>query len=408
MTNDPMERLAQWGRRSEERRGREGHGRGEQGTASSSSQEGRAGPVWRGPEVDGITSSLLQRFLTCRERFRLLVVEGLKSAEGFNHRIHYGEMWHAAEEWHARHDGKPINLVPAWREGIKRHAQYLARLHPTEVEAIGHWHMVCCVQFPLYLEHWARHPDTTDRTPLLQEQVFDVPYKLPSSRTVRLRGKWDGVELVDGAVWLREHKTKGDIDERRMQAQLTFDLQTMLYATALTTLADDTRAGATDDPLPDAATAPFAGVLYNVVRRPLSGGKGTIVRHKPTKSNPLGESQEHFYQRVGEYIREDPGHYFYRWRITVTQEDIARFRREALDPILDQLCAWWDWVEQPGDPFTSEQPVTDPQLVHFRTPYFYNPLLEGNPTDLDEYLHSGNEVGLRRVTNLFPELEGTP
>ncbi len=33
-------------------------------------------PVWKGPEVDGVTQSLLSRYLTCKERFRLLVIEG--------------------------------------------------------------------------------------------------------------------------------------------------------------------------------------------------------------------------------------------------------------------------------------------------------------------------------------------
>ena len=34
-------------------------------------KEINTGPAWKGPEVDGITQSLLSKFLVCRERFRI-------------------------------------------------------------------------------------------------------------------------------------------------------------------------------------------------------------------------------------------------------------------------------------------------------------------------------------------------
>ena len=56
------------------------------------------GRIWDGPEEDGITQSLLSRFLVCRERFRILVVDGLKPVDQFSSRIEYGQMWHLCEE----------------------------------------------------------------------------------------------------------------------------------------------------------------------------------------------------------------------------------------------------------------------------------------------------------------------
>ena len=44
---------------------------------------------------------------------------------------------------------------------------------------------------------------------------------------------------------------------------------------------------------------------------------------------------------------------------------------------------------------------------HFVMPYIgYNPLSEGGESDVDNYLFTGNEIGLQRVTHadLFPEL----
>lgn len=356
-------------------------------------QPRRTEPVWKGPEQDGVTYSMLCRFLCCRERFRLLVVEGLKPIEQFNHRIEYGQMWHVCEEAFAK----------GWKAGanlqiLTEYCQDLCKKYPLQQEQIDHWYNVVKVQFPLYVEHWAKHPDVVARQPLLQEQVFDVPYKLPSGRTVRLRGKWDSVDLVgkgkDAAIWLQENKTKGDIREEQLQRQLTFDLQVMTYLVALQSHYDK---------MGWAARGPIAGVRYNVIRRPLSGGKGTIVRHKPSKSNPAGETKEHFYGRVRELIEAEPEYYFMRWNVEVTPTDVLRFRGMCLDPVLEQLCDWWNHVRAAGSQvfMMNYQPA-----LHWRHPFgVYNVLDEGGSTDLDEYLISGSEAGLRRVDELFPELK---
>lgn len=210
-------------------------------------RQAKRGPVWAGPEAPGpnggITQSLLARFLTCRERFRLLVVEGLKPADTFSHRLEYGSMWHVCEEALA---GSPSKFADGmiivhhdWVGPLTAYCQQLCKRYPLQQEQIDHWYNVCKITFPLYVEHWSQHPDVTARTPLLQEQVFDVPYQLPSGRTVRLRGKWDSVDLIgkgkNASVYLCENKTKGNIDEPALKRQLAsgFDLQTGLYNVAL-------------------------------------------------------------------------------------------------------------------------------------------------------------------------------
>lgn len=148
---------------------------------------------------------------------------------------------------------------------------------------------------------------------------------------------------------------------------------------------------------------PFQGARFNVIRRPLSGGKGTIVRHKGSKNKPE-ETKEAFYRRLAQYIKDDPDHFFMRWNVEITPQDIEAFRRKSLDPILEQLCDWWDWVKYPGDPFVSTG-KNDPQNKHFVAPFgIWNPLLEGASTEYDELLVTGSEVGLSRTEELFPEL----
>ncbi len=83
----------------------------EQKAKSQESKRG-TGPLWKGPEVDGITFSLLSRFIACPERFRILVTEGLQPHDEFNHRIEYGNMWHTCEE-------AALRVIGSMREQIE-------------------------------------------------------------------------------------------------------------------------------------------------------------------------------------------------------------------------------------------------------------------------------------------------
>lgn len=348
----------------------------------------KTGPVWDGPESDGpnggVTFSLLSRFLTCRERFRLYAVEGLQPAETFNHRIEYGNMWHVCEE----HVCENSSL---WKKKLEEYARGLVKRFPLDREKILHWHRVCFTQYPLYYLHWNRDGKEASRKRqyLFREKVFNVAYPLPSGRVARLRGKWDGLlqDTLHETLRLQENKTKGDVDEQRIRRQLRFDLQTMLYLTALES--STVYLKVRDDTL---------GVLYNVVRRPLSGGKHTIVRHKPTKANPASESEVAFYERLGGLIRDDPRHYFLRLNVEVTARDREYFRRTCLDPLLENLCDWWETISKHPDCWSDNR-------LHWRHPYgVYNPLDDGGFGDLDAHLETGSRVGLRVVNTLFPEL----
>ncbi len=365
--------------------------------------------VWKGPEEDGITQSLLSRFLCCRERFRLLVVEGLKPVRDFNIRLDYGSMWHQCEE--AIAEDRP------WEEDLADFCRVLCRQFPVQQQQIEHWYNVCKLQFPIYVRYWSKHPDVRNRLPLLQEEVFDIPYKLPSGRTVRLRGKWDAVDLIKSGrqkkIWLQENKSKGDIDEDGMKRSLTFDLQTMFYLIALQSYSVDQN-----------LKQKIGGVRYNVIRRPLSGGKfsisqskGRLVNAKDSNGKPIKgkdgkhvkiregvETQEEFYDRLKKTIEENTDFFFMRWKVDIGKDSINLFRLQFLDPILEQLWDWWeDIAAHPDDPFSYHP---GHRATHFRFPFgVYNPTLERRASEVDEYLISGSKMGLHRTSNLFPELD---
>lgn len=155
----------------------------------------RTEPLWAGPCAagpnGGVTQSMLGRWLACRERARIKYVLGLEPADTWRKEFGYGNMWHCCEESFAS-GGK---LDDVWA-ALTKHTDILLRKYPFQRDEIVKWHNVCMVQFPEYIKFWREHPDVVNRTPLLQEHVFDVPYKLPSGRVVRLRGKFDAVDLI--------------------------------------------------------------------------------------------------------------------------------------------------------------------------------------------------------------------
>lgn len=363
-------------------------------------------PLWRGPEgngpLGGITQSMLVRFLSCRERFRVKYVLGLEPPDRWNHRLGYGNMWHACEEALASEVAKFDELVGTtlWVDNLEKHTQQQLTKYPFQRDEINKWYNVCRVQFPEYIRYWAEHPDVKGRTPLMQEQVFDVPYTLLSGRVVRLRGKFDSVDLIDGGIYLQENKTKGDIDQLQVERQLKFDLQTMLYMIALAHVLEDKTE--LDEYL-------MIGVRYNVVRRPLSGGKGNITPHKmkatKTKVTPA-ETDEEFYERLRrDYIAAEPDYWFFRVRAEISNKDVQVFRDTCLDPLLETLCCWYDAITS-----ARAASLTNGRLpyyaINYRTPFgVWSALEEGGSTEYDAYLETGSESGLRHVDKLFTELQ---
>ena len=395
----------------------------------------QTGPVWNGPEVDGVSQSMISRYLVCKERFRVYAIEGWAPNDSLRIPIEYGQMWHTCEEELAAFK-KPWRGRD-WQDNVedrlREYCQDLTKRYrlPNEKEQIEKFYNACKVQFPIYADWWSKHPDVKERTPLLQEEVFNVPYKLPSGRVVRLRGKWDSVDLIGkgkkAGIYLQENKTKGRIDEEYLRRQLTFDLQTMTYVIALQIELEQ-------ESIDGFPKGELKGIRYNVVRRPFSGGRGDITR-KEASTNPgdwvkytgkfggegwknkgtdkvvyqennpgVSESKEDYYNRLQQYFIEDPKYWFMRWKVEIRPEDIQNFKDQFLDPCLEEMCLWYDLqVGKTPPEIWSEEHF---KFLHYRLPYgVFNPILEGKGSDVEEYILSGSTAGLRKITNLFPELE---
>lgn len=368
-------------------------------------------PLWRGPEESGVTQSLIGKFLNCRERFRLLTIEGLKEREGFSLRLEYGNMIHVCEE--ATAAKRP------WEPALLEYCKKLVKKFGNQdSQQISHWYEVCRQQYPVYLKHWKKNPDVVNRKPIAQEETFDEIYVLPSGRKVRLRGKFDAVDSITKLIFVQENKAKGDIKPDRLINELPFDLQSNTYLTAAM--------------LKYKNVGVVGGYRYNVLRRPLSGGKYTIKQHEGRgKAKKGAETPEQFYARLGGLIASDPEFFFYRWKIDVTAADIKNFQTICLNPILEQLWDWWTWIKcDPFNPWRQRKigellencPILDeaqrkfmtssdtsylqPNCIHWMHPTgVYNPTAEGRSSPYDEFMLTKSDRGLYRTTNLFPELE---
>lgn len=345
--------------------------------------------LWKGPYEDGITQSLLSKFLVCRERFRLLTIEGIKEIEQFDAGMEYGTLFHLAiEAYYSKHPWRPI---------LKDYTQTLHTTYPLDAEDIDKWYALCNIQFPLYLDYIARKELSipVPRRNIFQELEFNILYPLPTGRQIRLRGKLDSVFTRGDSIKIEEHKTKSYIDEQRIAETLHFNFQTLFYHTALRTMIQQ---GTLIIP----RKMHVIGTQYNVIRRPLSS-KYPIRQKK-------SETLEQFYDREGSNIKAKPQEYFSTMNATITTDTVHTFQQQCLNPLLETLCDWWDYMLQcNGQPFGPDMDYVSPEYhdpVHYRTPWgIFNSMFGGFEGPYYDYLSKGHHGSIVTINSLFRELE---
>lgn len=382
---------------------------------------------------DGITYSMLAKFVICRERMRLSAVEGWTESN-LKDGLEFGNGWHHCEQFVAE-GGSLSNLHKATKvyEKLRKSAK---RITPNEAQALER--LLGCVEvvFPKYYKYW--ESEERMKHYLIQEEIFDVQYPLPGlGRSVRIRGRMDGSyrwnqlpkrlqdlvtrgQLNPNAIWLKENKTKGNIDQDGLKNMLEKDLQTMLYMRCFNLK------------YPTLPTP--AGVLYNVIRRPLL-------------KQGQSESLQNYLIRVGEDVDERPEHYFMRWETLISQDSLDDWCRVTLDPALSALCLWWDSIKHsPFEPWTQKASFVtcprcgievstvylsaekagyvwcpscktlksyDPYKMvnkevpnphHFLRPFGVYDSGQNGRGDFFDLLTRGSKYGLHRRTDPFPEL----
>jgi hypothetical protein len=284
-------------------------------------------------------------------------------------------MWHHCEEAHG--GGHP------WQPPLNKYYEELLAKFPANDREITKYYLLCREVFPIYLGYWANHETTVGCKPIFEEKGFKIPYS-PSLNwqytQIQLRGKIDRAFTRNGAVWLQENKTKGDIDCEGIAATVDQNLQTSIYHIALRELLRGNKQFPPEK---------IAGTLYNVVRRPL-GDRFALRQGK-------NEDIKTFVNRVGKKIESEPERHFFRWLVPLSDRHLDRFKRESLNPILISLVRWWESIKD--DPFNPRSEL------HYRFPFgVFSGLTGGYRGDYFRLLTTGSRAGLVKIDSLFSEI----
>lgn len=306
---------------------------------------------------DGISFSLLSRFLACRERYRLYAVEGLRETSSSKAQMDFGTYFHKCLELKAKHPNKTPDSI------FKLVKHKLPELDMT----------VAKIVFRNYYDYY--HDDTFKYHD--QEAKFDVPYTIPGGPKFRLRGRFDEIIMLeDRTLMIQENKTKERINEEQLGLTIPFNLQTMFYAIAASIH----------------YKKPVSAILYNVIRKP---------KNEPLKSKK--ETLAQFAVRLDKEIRDNPRYYFIRWDYTISDAEMAKWKNYTFHPILLQLRQWWESIKHdPFSPWLDVNGILNPH--HYQRPFGVYDSLTTGTGDFFNLITRKSRVGLTENNIPFQEL----
>jgi len=275
--------------------------------------------MWKGPLRDGITQSLLNRFLECPYSFYLYAILGLEdpiTQSPLN--LWWGDTFHKGLELYI-----PSKDFKSSAEGM---LDYLHERYPEAPESFDYStkKMLWVYKLNNFEGDWVTEE-------IIDEYIDVGPHK------IRIRGKKDGIcrnHPQYGTV-LAEHKAKGYIDPSKTREELHVDLQCALY---LSTEED------------------CEWVFYDLIKIPEVQKYGPAKKHKESDkdyisrlfSGPCGSYKGQYPIFLNEHNWVHQGiHHF----PLEAQEQMMDF---TIKPLILRLIEWYDYVTQPD--FDHEDP----------------------------------------------------
>lgn len=263
------------------------------------------------PKKDGVTPSLLLRWLGCPVAGRLTCF-GLGSTRD-SMSAKWGTLAHNVLE-HVHLQDKPT--TKAVNKQITRTlAEYESEngalwddVDLRFYEQIGaELHAV----LPRYFDYWAHKGVKFKKTEVVLDQAW---------RGFRLRGMVDGLLGFKKDDYVLETKTRGMIVEHQLLSTLPKDFQSNYYLHALSV----------------PRKKRVKGFWYNIIRRP-----GT----RPKK----GETLVDYRARLEETIDKDPEHWYKRYEVAVSDDDYAEWQ----EYLYEVLCRFDEWYRSgmPGETY---------------------------------------------------------
>lgn len=329
------------------------------------------------PIKDGVSQSLLQKFVVCRDRFHKSVVLGMRDTTR-KEAMEYGSLFHKLAELGAKMNGFTRQKM------IVQFQDYINRKYKSPESVL--LAKIAIEQYMMYREWAATKPALSY---IDAEPVFYQPYtlpaytyapnevisiKIPQGVTIPLRGRIDGV-LENYGMWIEENKTKSKVDLDFLQDTIHANIQVMFYAVCSQLKYN----------------RPCKGVIYNIIR-------------KPQLRQGVKETDATFIERIKEDLVDRNNWYFTRLSYEFQEGQVDRWIKEELNPLLSFVYLWWMSIEKnPTNPWVDER--GNPNPFHGRRSFGIFDSMTNGKGDLYELIVYGRKSNIQIVNEMFPELQ---
>lgn len=324
--------------------------------------------LWKGPLIDGITQSMMSKFVQCPYRFYLYAILGLKDNTPLNPNLIWGDVFHKGLELFIRtknHNTAVVGML-----------EYLRTKYPEAPSTyeISTKNLLYRFTLDTYQGEW-----TT-------EQSFSIPIETPTGRKILIRGKKDAIQTdhPDYGRILGEHKCKGYIDPTQTALEIRQDRQVNIYCYLHN----------------------IEWINYDLILIP------EAVKYKPPRAfneSPQVWMEKLFTGPCGSYgifpINQNKHLWIHNATYHLPREVQEKYWIETVYPTIDRMCVWWDWVTQSG--FDHENPK-------FYNEFFYKTPVrqfEASNTEKFQCEYYNHLIGeedisdLADVGSLYQELE---
>lgn len=256
--------------------------------------------------VDGLTQGAIEKFLTCPQKFKLAIVDGLTNKYERSEAIDFGTLGHDCLDkvYTAFRDSenKPkfYSEIKEFFMGISGRTYKKKRMELEDdlvfesmSSDLEKHHGQMEKVMPFYFDVWK---EDFECEWIALEEEFCIEVEVMPGIIFLIRGKRDGLKRKNSKLRLLETKFKGKIDEDHIEDSLSLDLQSNVYLWSV---------------WKDYNEYP-SGVDYNIVRRP--------QLRRGTKET-LGD----FLERTEKDVEERLDHYFMRFESLITPSEIREW-----------------------------------------------------------------------------------
>lgn len=321
-------------------------------------------PIWKGPSVDGVTQSLMTKFLQCPYEFYMGAIMGLRRKD-VDPNLIWGDAFHIGLEHYLEKGNKPL-------------AQLLASQRLKELEAetgikVAYGQQTVAKMLEIYDPgYFNDYPEIKTEISLDSERDY-------RGLKIKFRGKTDVLGANSKEEIIGDHKAKGKfLDVQSLMRETTHNLQVNLYCDIC-----------------DVYT-----FIYDVVRIPL-----TQYRYPPRK---VKEKLPNYIERVFTErsnidmypIERNKRAWFSQWIIRKTKDEVQACMNRTILPIAYRMQLWFDHVMKHGPNSFNE--------LHFCKPLrMFDPSYSNRyKTDFYEWQIGQDELeDYPKIDTAFPELD---